>query len=425
MIPWTRKSSPLTVAVMISSFGLSNLANVKRLFPTITIIASILLSWDSSAGAQEAPILPESSADYAFGDELRFSLVVHNAAGVEEITLHFRPERSTNTYEVNVPFEPGDTISTTHAIDAAALDIHPFAEVMYSWELGTTGNPQTVPTQQFTYEDDQFEWQVSLEAPTTVHWTEDFPDLAKIVRDTVDGSLKRLEEITTITDVGPVDVYVYPSSAELRSALRRAGVEDEKSGLPEWDVILVTALNAQTVESDLAMSIPYELAHLILYRVAGEQYAAIPWWLREGIAASAQSSTNPRQEQLLATALLQGNTIPLSRLCAEPQETGDQAQLATIQSTSLLSFVSEEMGSGAVPKLITVYAAGAGCNEGIERVLGRSLDDLEREWLAAMQPPTVSNKFVADVGIWILLLAGGTLLVAFLMYITRMREMRK
>jgi hypothetical protein len=373
------------------------------------------------AQAQGIPLLPESSADYTFGQDLRFSMVAHNAANVERITLRFRPELSPNSYEVDVPFESGETVSVTYTIDSSTLDLAPFRDVSYSWELHTDEKTQTVPEQRFTYVDDRFEWNSSPDGQIVAHWTGNEPELGQRILDTVDAALDRLLGIVSVAEVGPLEIYVYPSSADLRAAFTLADVEDARVAQLATDVVMVTSVNPQTAESDLAQSIPYELAQLVLFRAAGDDFESIPWWLREGIAVRAQLSGNPRHEQLLESAARTGQTFPLRELCKKPSATGDMTLLASAQSASLLDFLVTEQSPAIANRLLSAYLNGANCEAGIEDVLGQSVDDLEVSWLSSLGLHSPARQFLNTYGIWILLLLAGTGLAAILVLTTRSR----
>lgn len=395
---------------------------MKRIYLNLLALAFILFGLTAAVAAQsDAPSL-EPSVEYAYGQEIRFSLQGHNASDVEQITLSFRPELSQTAYEVDVPFQPGNTISLTQAVDVHGLDIRPFGDVNYSWQLATANGVHSVPEQSFTYQDDRFGWQTMVRDNAIVHWTGEGPLFGQNVLDIVQSSLTGLLETMPLEKVDQIDVYVYPSSADLRTALRLGGVEEMQPDQRDLGVILVTAVNTQTAESDLQQSIPYELANLVLYRAAGERVSAIPWWLREGVAENARPADNPRYDQLLFAAIESGETFPLWRLCEQPQESGDRYALAAAQSTSVVSFISEKYIAGTAADLLSAYIDGDYCEQGVERVLGQSLDELERAWLAGLQEPSPVRQLFNDAMPWIILLFGGTLLILILLGIARMKE---
>ena len=394
---------------------------VTHFFTFLLALLLPLVSLVTLAAAQDGALVLDPSADYTFGEDLRFSLQAQNAATVQELTLVFRPELSPNIYEVDVPFQPGQTISVTQSIDVNDLDLRPFSDVAYSWEYKTAGGSQKIPEQFITYADDRFAWQKMTRDAATAHWVGEPPPFGQSVLDIVDNSLLQLDEIVPLEKIDPLDIYVYPNMVELREALPQNGLEKFQTSQLDLGVILVATASAQLAETELPQSIPYELAHLLLYRAAGEQYATLPWWLLEGIAAAARPDNNPHHDQVLSEAVQSRGTIPLVDLCSEPQGSGARQDLASLQSASFIRFLVDRQSTGTIPDLLAVYINGIECEQGVEQVLDTSLDVLEQEWLDSMRDQAPWERFFNDAAIWIGMLTAGSLLTIFLIYAARQK----
>ncbi|MFN2136227.1 MAG: peptidase MA family metallohydrolase, partial [Candidatus Promineifilaceae bacterium] len=336
--------------------------------------------------------------------------------------LIVRPYLSTNNYNFNFPFTPGTTISVTQPMPATTLDLQPFATVNYSWEGITDDGQSTLAQDKFVYEDDRFYWHRMPRPPFTAHWTEGGPDFGQTVIDTAEVTMEYLNALLPQDSDQPIDIYVYPSSAELRSALISAGHAAEMSGPRALGVALVTAVNEQTAADELKQTVPYELAQLFLSRSAGEEIERLPWWLKEGIAMSARQQASPHQENLLADAVQQGDTIPLWRLCVTPQDSGERAELAAAESASLIAYLLKERPPGTIASLWNAYLSGDDCAAGVQHVLGQTLDDLEADWLTSLSRSSTGAGSWRDKGVWLLLLAGGTFLVLLLTRLTLSRS---
>jgi hypothetical protein len=393
-----------------------------RIYTILFTLALPLFALTSFALAQNGALVLDPSVDYTFGEELRFSFKAQNATGVENLTLFFRPELSSNIYQVNVPFQPGETISVTQAIDITNIDIRPFSNVNYFWEYETAGGTQKIPNQFFTYEDDNYSWQKMTRDETTVHWVTEPPPFGQSILDTVDDSLLNLAEIIPLQENAPVDIYVYPNMVELREALSQDELDNFQTSQLDLGVILLATANSQMAEIELPLSVPYELANLLLYRAAGDRFSILPWWFREGTARSVQPADNPQHDQLLLEAIQSGTTIPFLELCNEPEGSGVRKDLAALQSASFIRFIIERQSTLVLPDLLSAYINGSNCEQGVEQVLDTSLDALEQEWLASMQDPSPLERFVNDAVIWIIILLAGTFLTLFLISAMRRKE---
>jgi hypothetical protein len=385
---------------------------IMRSFILTGLIIFVLLPFGlvSVATAQDGQAGLDSSADFTFGKELRFMLSVDNAADVERVTLSFRPEFAAEKYVVDVPFEASDTISVTYPVDVTMINLRPFSQLKYSWQLDTSNGSRSIPEQSIIYEDNQFQWLQTEREAATLHWTGNGPEFGSEALNVVDGALLDLVSVIPLESIIPFDVYVYPSSAELRTGLELAGLDGDKVTHPDLGVIFVTAVNPQSAVSDLGQSIPYELAHLLLYQAAGEHYDDFPWWMSEGLGMLFQTEANPSYEQKLDEAVHTESTIPLWQLCESPEVSGNDNILSRAQSASTVFYIRNRYGDQKLEELVQSYARGNDCQIGVQRVLGMSLDQLEEAWLTGYGSPSPIIQILNDTGLWALLLLGGFIL---------------
>lgn len=369
--------------------------------------------------AQEPEFVLDSSVEYAFGQELRFSINVQNAADIEKLSLSLRPELSPNWYIVDVPFEAGEMISVTHKINVDDVNLKPYSQVNYHIEVHTTGGETyKSPQGNFGYEDDRFDWQQMPQDGIAAHWTGGGPSFGQDILIVVNEALTRLAAVLPLDYISPFDVYVYPSAADLRAGLRLAGLSGETFSHPELGVILVTAVNPQSALTELGQSLPYELSHLLLYRAAGENFDNIPWWLAEGLGTLVQVEPHPRYQQLLNDAIKTGETIPIRQLCQKTERIDDRDLLSSAQSNSLVNFILQRYGDATLVNLISTYIQGDSCETGVKRSIGISLDELDEAWQADQQAPSVLPQLFADYGLWLLLLLTGTGFMVYLIWQT-------
>jgi hypothetical protein len=354
--------------------------------------------------AQEEELTQESEIGYVFGQELRFSLRVQDASSVERITLTFRPELSAEEYVVNVPFDSGETISVTHPIDLSLVKVRPYSQIYYSWEVKTASGAYDLPEQSFAYEDDRFAWKSTTREAITAHWTDGGPSLGQDALDVSAQALALLSKVLPIETIVPFDVYVYPSSADMNAGRRLAGFDPEQDPPSDPHVILVTAVNPQSALADLGQSIPYELTHLLLFRVSGDDYLSVPWWLIEGLGLTAQAQPHPDHAQFLEDAVNMGSTIPFQQLCQAPTVKGNDAILASAQSASLVNYILARFGSQRFAELTASYANGVECKLAVQQILGISLQDLEEAWLNSQMQRSILEQIFSDYGLWLLIL---------------------
>lgn len=399
----------------------------RSLLCRLWVLLGLVLLGSTAVAALAQPVTPTfiSEASYTFGQAMRFRLRAEDAPAVQAVVLYFRPQGSRTVYALDVPFSGENPVTAEQEVDLTAVNLPPYTLVTYWWRLETSAGEVLVPEQTVAYEDDRFDWQQMTQGGVTAHWTGQGPFFGQIVIDEATAALARLARVLPLEEIAPFDVYVYPSTADLRAALRLTQTTVDDRPHPELGVLLVTAVNPETAAADLAQVVPYELTHLLLYRVAGERYEFLPRWLREGLALTMQAETDPRYEQTLATAVVTQATVPLAQLCYNFPEDDARRLLAEAESAAFVRYLSSRYGAQTVSRLVEAYGDDAECQAGMAQVLGMTLDEVEQEWLATQRPRAPWVQFLVDNGLWFLLLGGSFGITGLLLWQTRRGAQRR
>jgi hypothetical protein len=367
------------------------------------------------AAAQSDEIEWSATVEVAFGQSMEFALTAVSPTPIEQATLFIRVPELPNTLSAVIETAPVPEFEAVYGLDLTQVQLSPFTTVTYWWLLQTSAGEVTLAEQSFTYEDDQFEWRMVADEGTVVHWTGDVAGLGQLGLDIVAESWPRLTRIIPAGEAADLNIYIYPSSADLRSALRLTGRDWVGAHAhPELGVILVTAVNNRTAAADLRQSIPHELSHWLIYQTAGPNYEQMPTWFEEGLATFVEGSPSPSYETVLATAVANQTTIPFTDLCQSFPDVEERTLLAYAQSASFIDYLQGRYGSQALYDLTVAYADGLDCEAGTTHVLQESLTDLNQAWLRRQQPRSPFAQFWLNNGFWLLLLTGGFALVSLL-----------
>jgi len=161
---------------------------------------------------------------------------------------------------------------------------------------------------------------------------------------------------------------------------------------PQWAVgTAYPALNLITLRSPRGMRggrteieevLQHEYAHLALGRALQGHEA--PQWLDEGVAMLQSRGWNLSWTYCLGRGVLSNALIPLEELTDGFPLDQHQAQLAYAQSFSFVSFIKNEYGSEALPRLITGLAQGLDMGTALRLATGLGLRNLERKWKAEL-----------------------------------------
>ncbi len=390
----------------------------KRLsLPVVLLVVIAFFGWvgpSSDASAQSETEL-RSTADYDYGQQMRFRLQASNLGEVAGVTLFFRPHTSAEAYGVDIPTEPGSEIDVSYALDLTQTKLPPFSSVAYWWELTRAdGATFRVPERTISYVDDQFSWQwVSKADPegggvVTIQWTGENSAVGDTTFDIVLQAMDRLSPYIPVEEAQPFNVFIYPSSADLGSAMRLAGQTWQPGQTyPELGVVLLTAVNQATAEAELTVGVGRELTDLLLYQALGEEYTRVPQWLRSGLSVIAAGGADPRASAALSDAVGAGTTMPLSELCQAFPTDETAIGLAQTQSAVLVAAIGARYGPGSIAGLIESFAGGATCDEAFSMVLQATPAEVERSWMDQFQTADPQQNRIGQAIIWVLLVLAG------------------
>jgi hypothetical protein len=391
-----------------------------RLFVFFLTIFSVLIGAqpETTVSAQPDMLSLTSISTYTFGQAIRFRLLGETAVSIQSVTLKYQSS------EMSAPIVVEKTVSSTTALDLehvhklAEIPLLPFTTVHYWWELLLeSGERATVPENSFVYEDSQFIWQSLVKGDIAVHWTDSDLLLGELALEIVTESQAQLQSIFPGTIQQPIRLYIYPSSADLRTMLRLANYPINGTHAdPGLGVLLVTAVNNRTAATDLRKSIPHELVHHRLNQLAGEKYATLPTWFNEGLATLVEQGQNPNETTVLKTAVENQSTFSLNQLCNAFPIAGRENMLAVAQSVSLLHHLQSQYGQQALRQLTAEYVAGVGCETAVVQTSGQPIAHFEQDWLITQQNQSPATQFWIENGLWFILILFGLLFMGLLVW---------
>lgn len=380
------------------------------LWRALLVAALIPFLFAMTVLAQDEQIQIQSTANYIYGQSMNFRLTA-NMEGAERATLFIRLGTSPDSFAVDVPLDSEDGVDVNYELDLTQTRLPPFSSITYWWELErATGSSVLIPEQVISYVDDQFTWRQLVTTDEEgggsirVHWTGDDALTGELARDLTLEMLPEIGRFVPIRQILPFDVYVYPSTSDLSSALRLAGREYQPgSTYPDLGVVLVTVVNPETAESELRSGLSLGLTNLLLYQSLNQYAYNVPPWLTHGIAGVVRGRRDVVAEDQLVSAIVSDQTIPLSELCSTPAIEED---LAAAQSESLVRHIIATDDDSAVRALVAAYAEGQDCPAALRGAVQLSPEQLEASWLRANSGNQVSRA-AAEIGVWLgLVLAG-------------------
>ena len=367
-------------------------------------------------GAQDGLRDVVMAVEVAYGLNWRFTLTATSEVEITQAELFAAAPGLPFTYTTVLPVQ-SRLIALDYSLPLQTIRPRPFAPITYWWVLVTnTGERITLETATFIYADSRFDWHNRREDDLAVHWTgseDTFP--AEAVIRIARNSQQTLSRIIPATLPEPLDIYVYPSTSDLRSALRLGDREwqDGHAG-PDLGVILVVAVNARTAEDDLGQSIPQEMSRLFLYEATQNRYEALPRWLLEGLAGVVVGADD-RLTDVVAAAAAANSLIPLVDLCTTWPTEPAQKQLAVAQSMALAHWLQQEFGDLGLNRLIHAYEDGQDCLTGLSSATNLSVATLTQQWQNHLRGQPTLVALIQQNGLWLLFILAGFLMTAMLL----------
>jgi hypothetical protein len=339
-----------------------------------------------AAWALQSDINVRSSVDYEYGSQITFKAEISAPSPATHATLFYRVVGTDETKTIEADLTAGPPQIASAEKDLRLTAIPPFSQIAYWWQVDLEDGTSTttVPTS-FDYTDNRFDWQALHGGEVTVHWVTGDTSFGQAVLDIAHGAQGPLERKLLPAGLPALDVYVYPTTEDLQAGLLLGGQSwTGGHAEPSLGVVLVSAAPGSEGILSLERSLPHELTHILLYQRMDGSYANLPSWLNEGLATLAEGDPDPSYRLALEDASRVGDFIPLVTLCGAFPSTSAAARLAYAESASIVQYLQNVYGVGAINALLDAYQEGSTtCAGGIQRVLERSPDQLQAEWIRA------------------------------------------
>jgi len=383
---------------------------VSQVIAFIATLALLVSIGVSPSAVHSEIVVHASEAYFSFGQHITFHLQAESPAMIIEINLFLRIQGQSATIPVPISFEPSQQVSIDHVYSLAGQSIPPFAFVTYWWELGDgNGEKQRSLENLLYYADNRYDWRGPVQDQRQgitweVYWVDGDILFGQTALNTGIEALDEIYRDLQAPAPGVIRIYIYPSEEDLRSALYLGGYDwAGGQARPELGVVLVGIPNDMMATGEMQRLIPHELTHLLVYQAAGRTLDRVPPWLDEGLASLHELRPDPNRQALVDQALAAGHLIPLKALCAPFPLDEAAARLAYAQSAGVVHYVREKYGSQAIRDLLAVYADHAGCEAGVSRALGVTLDGLDSAWRASLTGQGQVSVALNDSAVWLAL----------------------
>ena len=381
------------------------------------LLCSLMLLPVSNVRALSLEFVKDVQLDYKFGSSINLTANIPEASQFSWIILILQPEgQSSRQIEILPSLDGSVSINYDLTIDP----LQPFARVYYWFELtDMLGVRFTTPSYWFDYLDNRYEWLSSETELFHIHWVDGADVFGQKVQEIATEGLKAATGFLPITPDFPISIYIYPNVDALQQALALTGQPwTAGHASPDIGVLLVSNGSQSSEMIEMERQIPHELMHVLEYQLAGASYSAIPAWLNEGLATSVELYPDPDLQRVLVDAQTSGSLLSISSLCDGFPQDAKTAQLAYAQSASFVNYLNGRFGTQIFTKLIENSASGQNCASAVNAAADVSLEQLEKDWIAA----TFTPQTPVNYGILAVIISLGVLLIVLMILLMRKRH---
>jgi hypothetical protein len=255
----------------------------------------------------------------------------------------------------------------------------PGARVWWLWRI-TDEDKRTyvTPRQTIVFDDTRYQWQVETAHDLDIYWYSLGASLVKELTEGVESRLARVKLEVDIPEESKPQVFVYPDSEELRSAV--LFTQEWTGALAFWDYnIILIPVRSDNLEW-AKRTIAHEITHLLVREATFGPFGDIPTWLNEGLAQYAEGEMEKYHRQALDDAIKENNLLSVRSLGSSFPADPDRASLAYAQSLSLVSYLVDTYGWDKMRELLAVFKEGSTYDNALQEVYSFDTGGLEEQW---------------------------------------------
>lgn len=205
-----------------------------------------------------------------------------------------------------------------------------------------------------------------------------------------------------------VRLEIYPTVASFTavSTLTRREVETSGTiGLCKFDRLMVTSPRATAFGYPWRDTLCHEYAHLAIYRLTR---GTAPIWVHEGVAKyleaawrGAYGEMAPASQALLARRMDQGTLISLDAMSPSVAKlpSAEETALAFAQVGTMMTFLVEREGKGALRRLLDLLGGGKTDREALAGVWAGGLGAFDEAWRGWVKQQPLRREAIQILGL--------------------------
>jgi hypothetical protein len=336
---------------------------------------------DAAPAAIPGLAVARNEATAEFPEGITFTLDAQSSDPIVNVELLYR-EPGLETLSVELPsFTAGSTdLEIEHPVDLRSGELPPGVDVQYRWRITEEdGDVVETPEQTLLWADDRYDW-APLSGPNVTVYTYDAdPNFQQAILDAAERTIASLAEAYGARLEQPVRVWAYADKEHLYGALA-PNSEQWIAGAAYPPLHMIMAVLPPGDYDEVKRVVPHEISHQVLYQATDNAFNSPPQWLDEGLAVYWQESGRDRFYSYALELAASGKVPPLRTLNGTFPYDRDGATASYAFSLSAVMYILDTWGDEGMSKLLATFPEGITYEDAIQRGLGISFDELDRQW---------------------------------------------
>jgi hypothetical protein len=365
---------------------------MRQVIAILTLFSFCFVGRAPNMRADEAIRILDNTHEAQFSKSITFRLQVEAQSEIDEVTLYYRLVGEGLRVKVPIPTAAGKN-AFAHTWELEPGEVPVGARIEYDWRIvDEAGNELQSSAATFEYEDARFSWEMVEESNIILFWYGSSEEEARRLLGYATQSLARLQDEMGVTLDQPVRIYVYWSKSDMSLALPQTSEAYDERILTLGVVVDEATLLLLGSHRDVEGTIAHELSHIVVGLATDNAYASPPRWLDEGLAMYAEGKLPAANRRALESAIQRDQLISVRSLSGY---TGDPSQVDLFYGEvySLVEHLLQAHGKEKMTQLLDSFREGITQEEGLQRVYGFGLDELDAEWRMSLglQPRGASS----------------------------------
>lgn len=315
----------------------------------------------------------EATADSTYDRQIRFDVELPGGAP-ERLELLLSTPGSESTFVIRI--NPGQ-MDATYVWNTSAEYVTPNTLVTYQWRAIDGEDVTLSEAASIRYEDDRaaLDWQSAQLGATTVHWYGDAEAQAMRFGELAALGVDQGEALLGTELAGPVDVFIYDSRDDFFGALGPGA--REWTGAASFSEIRTIFMWLGGGPPDyLETAMVHEITHMVFFDATDNPYHGPASWINEGIASWAETGDAAQQTAFVRTQAAEGGLFAFEAITARFPIGDLEGNLAYSQGASMIDYVIDGYGEGAIASLTAAYRDGASDEEALQAATGVAAGEL-------------------------------------------------